>query len=365
MTETRIHLSQAMFEREEQPLVTDEPFSASTFRFSSGVCGVRLCSDVGEIVVLPFQGQQIWSAAFDAGQGRRELTMRSMFEEPRPTRDFLATFGGFLQHCGISGAGGPSPEDTHPLHGELPNAPFQKAYLTLGEDEQGPYMGIGGRYQHTVAFALNYAAMPLVKLHAGRTLANVSMTVRNLKQSPMDLMYLAHINFRPINGSRLHYSAPSTPEHVRVRTAIPAHIQPGPGYVEFIQQLKENPSLHEEISPDLAFDPEGVFFIDYQADGDGWAHSMQVLPDGTADYVRHRPSQLPKATRWISRTPDQDAIALAEVGTCEPEGYLAAKANGNLVALGPGETFACAFDVGALSAAEAAQIQRIIADTVA
>jgi hypothetical protein len=354
-----------MFEQAEQTLVTCEPFTASAFRFDSGVCGVRLRSDVGEIVVLPFQGQQIWSAAFDVGHGRRELTMRSMFHEPRPTRDFLATFGGFLQHCGISGAGGPSPEDSHPLHGELPNALYQQAYLVTGEDDGGPYIGIGGRYQHTVAFALNYAAEPLVKLHAGRTLIHVAMTVRNLKQSPMDLMYLAHVNFRPVNGSRLIYSAPSTPEHVRVRAAIPAHIQPGPGYVEFIQQLQENPGLHETLTPDLVFDPEGVFFIDYQADADGWAHSMQLHPDGSADYVRHRLAQLPKATRWISRTPDQDAIALAEVGTCEPEGYLAEKAKGNIVTLGAGEDFACAFDVGALPAAEAERIKRIVADVLA
>ena len=48
-----------------------------------------------------------------------------------------------------------------------------------------------------------------------------------------------------------------------------------------------------------------------------------------------------------------DAIALVEAGTCEPEGYLAEKAKGNVKVLPPGEQFFCEFQVGALSPEEA------------
>jgi hypothetical protein len=181
------------------------------------------------------------------------------------------------------------------------------------------------------------------------------MTATNLKNSPMELMYLAHVNFKPVDNSRLVYSAPCTPAHVRVRSAIPAHIKPGPGYVEFIQSLKAAPEKHNLLRPDLAFDPEAVFFIDYLADEEGWAYNLQVHPEGTADYIRHRPEQLPKGTRWISRTPDQDAIALVEAGTCEPEGYLAEKAKGNLKILPPGGQFYGELEIGSLAPAEAAQ----------
>ncbi|HOT92839.1 MAG TPA: hypothetical protein PLJ78_08170 [Anaerolineae bacterium] len=63
--------------------------------------------------------------------------------------------------------------------------------------------------------------------------------------------------------------------------------------------------------------------------------------------------QLPKATRWISRTADQDAIALVEAGTCEPEGYLAEKAKGYVKVLPPGAKFVAEFEIGALAADEA------------
>ncbi len=358
--QTHIPITPAQFAVDERPLAATGVLSASGFTFASGVAAVRLCSDQGEIVVLPFQGQQIWSVAF---QGRN-LTMKSMFAQPYPTRDFLHTFGGFLQHCGVTAVGGPGPGDTHPIHGELPNAPYASAYLVTGEDEEGAYIGIGGAYQYTVAFGDNYTAQPLVKLYAGRTIFTVDFNVTNHKHTPMEVFYLAHVNFRPVDHGRLVYSAKRTAQHVRVRSSIPSHIKPGPGYRAFIEGLGKEPSRHEILSPDLPFDPEVVFFIDYLADADGWAHSMQVHPDGSADYIRHRLDQLPKATRWISRTPDQDAIALVETGTSEPEGYSAEKAKGNGLTLGAGETFHCRLEIGALSSAQAAQMEAHIAQII-
>lgn len=365
--ETVIHLTPDFFSEREKLLVEHGPLSAYTFRFDSGVCGLRLTSDVGELVLLPFQGQQVWSATFN----KRTLTMKSMFDQPYPTRVFLDTFGGFLQHCGATALGGPGPKDTHPLHGELPNAPYESAYVVVGEDEadighpadaghpvdvlhsKRLYIGMGGEYQHTVAFSHNYLAEPLVKLYAGATIFDVTMTITNLKQSSQELLYLAHVNFKPVDNGRLIYSAIPTAEHVRVRASIPSHITPGPGYVEFIRELGAHPEKHHVLAPDMAFDPEAVFFIDYLADEEGWAHSLQIHPGGNADIIRHRPAQLPKATRWISRTPDQDAIALVEAGTCEPEGYTAEKAKGNIKYLAPAETFIAEFQIGALSPEEA------------
>jgi len=351
-SDTIVSLTPSQFHDCEETLVRHGELSASTFRFAAGVCGLRLGNARGELVLLPFQGQQIWSARFDD----RELTMISMFDEPRPTRDFLATFGGFLLHCGVTTLGGPSPRGIDPLHGELPNAPYQSAHIFVGEDERGSYIGLGGQYWHTIAFSCNYAAKPLVKLYAGSALFHVSMRITNLKNSPMELMYLAHVNFRPVNNGRLAYSALSTPEHVRVRAEIPSHIEPAAGYAEFIAELTQHPERHHVLKPDLAFDPEVCFFIDYLADQAGWAYSMQVHPSGVADYIAHRPSQLGKGTRWISRTPDQDAIALVEPGTVEPRVYDELKAAGQIETLPPKGVFSCEIELGALSPAEAKRV---------
>jgi hypothetical protein len=120
-----IYLEHAFFGQKEKILANYAGLSAIAFQYDSGVCGLGLKNELGQLVLLPFQGQQIWSAEF----GGRNLTMKSMFAEPRPTREYLETYGGFLLHCGATAMGVPSKEDTHPLHGELPNAPFQRAYL--------------------------------------------------------------------------------------------------------------------------------------------------------------------------------------------------------------------------------------------
>ena len=133
--------------------------------------------------------------------------------------------------------------------------------------------------------------------------------------------------------------------------------------IEF-QQLKKIAEVNEEPdpadlipAPELVFDPELVFSIDYLADAGGWAHSLQVHPDGSADYVAHRPEQLKVGVRWICRTPDQDAMGLVLPATAEPEGYHAEKAKGNIVVL-PGEsTFHLDLRIGTLSAEEAKGVE--------
>ncbi len=347
--ETKVTLRPHFFTDGEHTLVERGALTATTFRFSTGVCAVRLSNGAGSLVLLPFQGQQIWSAEF----GGRKLAMKSMFSEPNPTRAYLETYGGFLLHCGATAMGVPGEGDTHPLHGELPNAPYQHAYVVVGADESGSYIGLGGEYRHTVAFSTNYAARPLAKLYAGASRCTVTLTVENLKKTSMELMYMAHVNFRPVDNGRLVYSAPCTPEHVRVRKSIPSHVKPGPGYREFLEELTEYPERHNVLKPELTFDPEVAFAVDYMADAEGWAHSMQVHPDGSADYIRHRLSQLDSGVRWICRTPDQDALGIILPATAEAEGYSAEKAKGNIKELQAGDCYTVEIEVGVLDVAEA------------
>jgi hypothetical protein len=81
-----------------------------------------------------------------------------------------------------------------------------------------------------------------------------------------------------------------------------------------------------------------------------------VHPDGSADYVRHRPAELDKGIRWICRTADQDALGLVLPATAEPEGYLAEKAKGNIRSLPAGGVFHCNIEVGLLSPAAVEQM---------
>ncbi|MEL6436397.1 MAG: DUF4432 family protein [Pseudomonadota bacterium] len=354
---SRFHLERSLFGDAEKTVATMGDMTASTFCYPSGIEALRITNWRGEIIVLPFKGQQVWSAVFDG----RDLTMGSMFDEPVDTRNYLETYGAFFIHCGLTAIGAPGAEDDHPLHGEIPNAPFRDAILEC--DGEAGTMTLRSHYQHTKAFACNYRAEASVMLGADDTLLDISLAVTNLKRTTMDLMYLGHANFRPVDNGELIYAAPYDADHVRVRQSIPSHVTPKPGYVEFLAQLAADPSPHHVLRPELAFDPEVVFTLDMTADDDGYAHAMQQHPDGRADYIRFRPHQTPLATRRICRTADQQGLGMAFPSTSEVEGYTAEKAKGQFIDLAGGETWRCDIRLGALdkdaAAAMASHIDKV------
>jgi len=281
-----------------------------------------------------------------------------MFPEPRATSDYLSTYGAFFLHCGMTAMGNPGAGDTHPLHGEIPNAPFS-ARLIAGEEGGKPFMALTGTYQHTVAFAHNYVATPTVTLHEGDSHVRVELVVRNLKRRPMELMYLAHINFRPVDGSVLVDAVADDLDHIRVRTAVPSNMVQSEDHKRLLAEVLANPAVHRQIGRGV--DPELVMTLTYPADKDGWAESMQVHPGGVADFVRHRPAELPKGVRWTTRTIDQDAIGIVLPATAEPDGYTAEKAKGNVLSLAPGAEWRCTMEFGTLDADGAAAMRKRIA----
>jgi hypothetical protein len=352
MKNTTIHIFPSQFNDKEMPLIESGVLRASTFTYDNGIQAVRLTSDLGELIMLPYQGQQIWRAVMLG----RDLTMKTIFDHPYPTRDFLSTFGGFMLHCGATAIGSPGPQDHHPVHGELPNAPYENAQVLLGEDEFGLYIGLTGTYRHKMNFNFNYIAQPVVKLYAGSSIIHISMTITNLRQTPLPMMYMSHINFRSVDNAEMVYSTPCDSNHVKVRASVPSHMNVKPGYREFIERLISHPEEHLIIKPELSFDPEIVFYINYLADENGWAHAMHLHPDGNADIVQQRLDQLNHGICWISRMPDQQAIGL-EPGTAEVDGFTTEKEKGNLRYLECGQQFHCDIRAGALNPTNAAAMK--------
>jgi len=351
-----IDLQPEQFGPAETVLARHAGLTASVWRYRSGVAALRIANELGRISALPFQGQQIWEAAFLG----RALTMRSMFEEPVPDVDFLQTYGAFFLHCGATAMGDPGPGDSHPVHGELPNARYQEARLVIGRDETGPFMGLTGSYRHRVAFSGHYLAQPTIKLHGKSSRISAEMRIRNLRHTPMELMYLAHINFRPVEGALLVDTVPADAAHMRVRSALPPPLVPSAAYSRLIEKLEGDPAAHKIIEPSLAIDPELVLSLDPLANEGGWAHGMQLLPDGTADFVSHRPDELDYCLRWLCQTPSESALGLMLPATAEAEGHAAEKAKGNVRLLPPQGEFRCSVEFGALDAGGAAAMRERI-----
>ncbi|SFD16437.1 aldose 1-epimerase family protein [Tropicimonas isoalkanivorans] len=346
---TKIDLRRSFGER-ERTVAEAHGITASLFRYDSGIEALRLSNGRGHLVVLPFYGQMVWDAVFDGV----DLTMANMFDMPRPADSIAGTYGCFAFHSGLLTNGCPGPEDSHPLHGEMPCAPMDAAGLEIGTDGEGPYVAVTGLREYVMGFGSHYAARPRVILRPGATLFDIEMSVQNLSEAPMELMYMAHVNFAFVEGGRIVQPAPFTPEATAVRTKVPAHVPRNPAYDALLEELASDPAGMEVLDEPERYDPEQVFYIRGAGAGsDGRTAQMLRRPEGDGFHIAWDPAELPVTARWVLVNSDQKVCAFALPATCEPEGHAAESAKGNVQSLGGGETRHFAVRLGYVTKAEA------------
>ena len=323
-----IFLQQANFGSDKFCLFSNDTFRVETFRYASGVEALTITNDQGSITVLPFMGQMIWDAQFRGVN----MKMENMFSEPKQTSQIIGTYGCFAYHSGLIRNGCPAPEDDHPLHGEMPCAKMDKAWLTVADDS----VTIHGEYEYVMGFGDHYLASPSVTLHQGKAEVDIAMTVTNLASVAMPLQYMCHTNYAYIPGATFKQNIPD--EAIRLRETIPAHVKPTEQWLAFNEQLKANPSELSTLDQPEMYDPEIVFFMDNLPEYADDVRFEMIAPDGTTLFSRFNTHELPHATRWILHNGDQKVAAFVLPATCRPEGHLAAKEAGTLIQLPSGET---------------------------
>jgi hypothetical protein len=356
--ETLINLEKSFFAEKEKTLLQFHTLRASLFRYRSGIHAVRIQNPDGFIIVLPFKGQQIWDAVFN----NRNMKMKTILNEPIETDFFLDSYGCLMMHCGALRMGCPGPEDDHPLHGELPYADYTSAQLVLGEDGKGKYLGVSGTYEHVPTFAPNYYARPLVKLYENSDVLDISIEIRNLLHQPMELMYMCHINFRAEANCSIVQSLDWS-ENDMVLSIAHLHEQEklSKQKIELLDNLKRNPSLTQTFKKDDTYDPEINYFIRKpKVDKDGWAHFLQILDDGSGNYVSYKPDLLDHAVRWIWKNEDYEVLGLVLPSTCDPAGYTREKEKGNIKKIPGGTSVAFSIKSGYLNKKETANMKKFI-----
>jgi len=334
-----IYLQKNFFTEKERLLLENDDFKVSVFKYDSGVEAVRVKNKKGEFIWLPYKGQQIWRASFC----ERDLTMKSMFDEPSASDDFGAGYGCFMLHCGMTAMGNPAPDDTHPQHGELPSAAYDSAYINVGVN----YIECGGLLDYKRAFETHYTASPKIKLYENESVLNISMTIENKRSDPMEYLYLCHVNFRPLEGAKLSYNA----DLVKIHKDIPENLPPEKAneLKNYMEALSENPTLQNIIDGKTqSYEPEIVFTYDYKPDEKGWGQCLQALPDGNTDYVACRLKELPIGIRWIARTDHEDAMGMLLPATAEHLGYNYCKKTGQIKYLAANESITFMVKAGVL-----------------
>lgn len=350
----RITLQKEFFKEKEYMLVSNGSMRVTAFRYSTGVEALKVENSRGYFIILPFQGQQVWRIHFDG----RDLVMKTKFDEPVPTTEYLKTYGGFLLHCGVCAFGVPQADDNHPLHGETPNAVYRKAYIECGEN----YIAVGGSVDYDVSFTRNYTFSPECRLYEDDTVLKVSVELENRRMTPMEYMYLCHINFRPMDGAELMYTADYDKEHVKVFKIIADNVpqEKAKALRAYMDAVQENPALHHKVGEKgQLYDPEICFSVQYKGDEHGRAYTMQYTGDG-ACYVSHPTDILSTGIRWISRTGDEDSMGMVLPATGEHLGYQNTKRRGEIKLLPPNGKVCFMIEAGYLEKARADEMKKKI-----
>ena len=288
---TRINLWRALFGEKPRILLENSDFTVTSFRYDSGVEGLKIANSRGHLIILPWMGQMIWDAQFD-GHG---LTMCNMFRQPKPATEVIETYGCFAFHSGLLANGCPSAEDTHLLHGEMACAAMDEAWLEL----DGDMLRLNGRYEYVMGFGHHYLAQPTVVLHKSSTLFDIKMAVTNLASVDMPLQYM---------------------------------------WLAFNQRIMQGEASLSTLSQPEFYDPEIVFFADKLDAYTDQPEFRMISPDGTTFVTRFYSAELNYVTRWILYNGEQQVAAFALPATCRPEGYLAAQRNGTLIQVAPQQT---------------------------
>ncbi len=348
--EGKLFLYPEMFTRDEKIIYTTDALTVTAFKYSTGVEAITIHNDKGYVTMLPFMGQMIWDAAFL----EHNLVMRSIHEEPENCLySYAESYGCFLMHCGLTAMGNPQSEDDHPPHGELPIAKYQEAFLLFGHDEKGEYVSLSGSFSYKRAFEVHYNFMPECRLYADSATLDITATFTNHKDIPLEYYYLCHINYLPVDGSKLYYTAKH--QNITVHEEVPARY-PEPqksNTIAYTKKLKENPAIMDTIdSKTQSYAPEIVFTCIYDADKNGEAHTMQEMPDGFACFVTHRPDELPFGIRWIARTDDEDALGMVLPATAEHKGRNYCREKGMDKYLLQGESVSLHIQTGILDPAQ-------------
>ncbi|MCI7741035.1 MAG: DUF4432 family protein [Clostridiales bacterium] len=357
----QISLERSMFSEKPLCLLRSGSFSAICFKYETGVEALEISNGPVRYILLPYQGQQIWRLFIDD----EDMTMKSMFEIPEETDNvFDESYGAFLIHCGLTAMGNPSEEDAHPMHGELPHARYRNISIILGSDEEGEYIEVKGEYLYKLSIDTSYTFCPALRLHAGKKLLDMTCNIRNLRSTLFRYMYMSHINWRPVDGARLVYSAPKDKAHIEVFETDSGDMlndADSKRLREYTLSLAEKPDLGDVLSfRDQCYNPELCVCIHYNADESGWAHSMMIRPDASACYVGFETKILNNGLRWFSWTGDEMSCGFALPTTGNHMGRAYAVNHGLQKCLCGGQETAFHYRFGKLEAKEAADMEQKI-----
>lgn len=322
-----IALQRNYFKESRTLFFTNEEFTVNLFRYPSGIEAIEITNSRGRMVILPYMGQMIWDLEFDDV----DLKMKSMFAQPKKADSVIDTYGCFAFHSGLISNGCPGPDDDHEMHGEMPCAEMDSAWLEITDSS----VKICGRTEYIKGFGYHYLASPSVEMFKAKGSIQMTMAVKNLSGEVMPLQYMCHTNYAYLENAEMKQNIPNSA--FKLRETIPDHVKPTDKWLGYNKKLLNGKALLKALNNPEMYDPEIVFFADELNLYQEVAEFEMVSPDGITFFTRFSTAELNCATRWLLHNVNQHVASFVLPATCRPEGFSAAEKAGTLMMLGAGE----------------------------
>lgn len=249
--------------------------------------------------------------------------------------------GGLLTTCGLSTAGAPGIDEGTPLglHGPISYTPAQNVWANGVWQGDSYEMFVQGRVREGCLFGHKLELERRISARLGEPRLTISDRVTNLGGTAAPHMILYHCNLGfPLLDEHAELLTPA-------RQVLPRDEVARPGLARYNRFEPPQPGYAEQ-----------VFFHELEAAGDGFVTVALVNRranggQGLGVYIRYRLRELPRFTEWKMMGYGDYVVGL-EPGNCWPIGRGAARAQGSLVLLEPGESRDYHLEIGVLSGAE-------------
>lgn len=236
-------------------------------------------------------------------------------------------YGGMLTTCGFSNVGGPCQEErrifgmqSYGLHGRLSHIPASEVCCSGQWQDEKYVMQVQGLMRQSAVHGENLTLRRTISAVLGEKKLRIHDVIENEGHTEEPFMLLYHMNFGyPLLSPESRLLA--CPEHVR-------------GADETAQsELAAYARFHEPVH----LRDERCYFHDLRTDAEGKVH-IALVNDKLAlgAMLSFRKDQLPCLTEWKMMAQGEYVLGL-EPGNTNPIGRTAAKEQGTLQTLRPGE----------------------------
>ena len=259
----------------------------------------------------------------------RDGLVAPQYYEPEGDGWLRSFFGGLLTTCGLTQVGPPCVDagERLGLHGRIANTPAEDVRWGGAWEGDEHTFWIEGTMRESRVFGEDLRLVRRITTRLGGQGISIHNRVENRGDQTMPLMVLFHINAGfPLLGSE-------------TRLIVADHaMEPRDA------RAREGAHEHTRFGPPRRGWAEQVYYHDVRPDAAGWAHCAVVndslcLPfgEGLGLAVSWRRDQLWNLVEW-KQLGEGTYVVGTEPANCRPEGRAAARQNGRLEFIEPGES---------------------------